>query len=154
MVSIMKLIEQNKGYLEKLLTKTINEIENNLIQNGIENKDTLKKYIEQGNIELEELCNELNAYKEILKKLDNFCVPGASRKQIAALTKTAAIKKNTTSLKIENALNILTLQNMRISIYSVAKTANISYNTAKRFKKVIEQRESYRLSQLARGNDI
>lgn len=39
--------------------------------------------------------------------------------------------------KIENAINILRMEDKKITVYSVAKMAEVSYNTAKKYEDII-----------------
>ena len=63
---------------------------------------------------------------------------GATVKQHRALLETADKKRRKTEAKIENAVRLLLLEEKEPTVYRVAKTAGISYNTAKKYEKDIE----------------
>jgi predicted transcriptional regulator len=46
-----------------------------------------------------------------------------------------------------NALNLLELLNLPITVSAISKQANISFNTAKKYKKIIEEKEAHRNKQ-------
>ena len=56
------------------------------------------------------------------------------------------INKMNSCEKIENALKMVNLLIEKITITSVAKSANISYNTAKKYKIIIINKEELRLN--------
>ena len=64
--------------------------------------------------------------------------PGATVRHQAALAKLAEDRKSKTEEKIENAVRLLLMEQKEPTIYAVAKTAGISYNTAKAHQKEIE----------------
>ena len=64
--------------------------------------------------------------------------PGATVRHHVALVKLAEKKKRKTEEKIENAVRLLLLEEKEPTIYRVAKTAGISYATAKRYAKEID----------------
>lgn len=55
-----------------------------------------------------------------------------SKKAISAKNATKARQKKAKE-KIENAINLLRLENEKISYYSIAKKAEVSYNTVKKY---------------------
>lgn len=74
-----------------------------------------------------------NRFNEEFKKSILSCTP----KKISATNKANKIKRKRSREAITNAINILRFEDRKITIYSVAKTANISYNTAKQYKDFI-----------------
>lgn len=53
--------------------------------------------------------------------------------KIATKARSMAVKE-----KIENSINILRIENKEITIYSVSKTAGVSYNSVKKYRNLIE----------------
>lgn len=92
----------------------------------------------------EELYNEmmkvLEAHdRELAREIRAFTKePGATFKQKLALVGVAEKKRRKTEQKIEDAVRALVFNNEEPTIYKVAKTAKISYNTAKKYKEEIE----------------
>lgn len=74
-----------------------------------------------------------NRFNEEFKKSVLSCTP----KKIKATTKANIVKRKRSREAVTNAVNILRFENKDITIYSVAKTAEISYNTAKQYKDFI-----------------
>lgn len=74
-----------------------------------------------------------NRFNEEFKKSILSC----TKKKIKATTKANIAKRNKSKNAVTNAVNMLRLESKRITIYSVAKTAAISYNTAKQYKDFI-----------------
>ena len=58
------------------------------------------------------------------------------KKQKAMMTATNA-RTEKAKRKIENAINILRMENKPITIYSVSKKAGVSYNTASKYSELI-----------------
>ena len=56
-----------------------------------------------------------------------------SENKIASAKRASEIKANKAKEKVINAVNLLRLQGEEITPYKVAKTAGISYNTAKKY---------------------
>lgn len=92
----------------------------------------------------EELYNEL---METLRKADPGLAeeieaftkePGATLNHHLALQKIGFKKQQKTEAKIENAVRLLMMEQKEPTVYAVAKTAGISYNTAKKYAKEIE----------------
>lgn len=137
----MKLSNDEITNLSELLTNAIHNIENSFEQYNIHTHEDVMKSVENGNYEAEEIYNKLQNFKSILKKLDNEVEQGASLKQLNSLESTATKRKQITKDKIINALNILEFENNKMTVSSVSRVANISFNTAKQYKKFIEDRE-------------
>ena len=74
-----------------------------------------------------------NRFNEEFKKSVLSCTP----KKIKATSKANKAKRRKSRNAITNAVNILRFEDKRITVYSVAKTAEISYNTAKQYKDFI-----------------
>jgi len=68
----------------------------------------------------------------LLKKLQSFKQIKKGNKNIGAIKAREALQEQTKE-KIQNAINLLKFENKKITAYSIAKTANISYNTAKKY---------------------
>ena len=79
----------------------------------------------------EELPQDLKWALEIIEKYGAKLPP--SPKKIESAKKASEIKANTAKEKVINAVNLLRLQGEEITPYKVAKTAGISYNTAKKY---------------------
>lgn len=93
--------------------------------------------------------NEFNALQKILAQNDmtlynrineefQKSMQSRTKKKIKATVKANNIKKKRSKEAVQNAVNILRLENKSITVYSVAKTAEISYNTAKKYKDFIQ----------------
>lgn len=93
--------------------------------------------------------NEFNALQKILAQNDmtlynrineefQKSMQSRTKKKIKATIKANNIKKKRSKEAVQNAVNILRLENKSITVYSVAKTAEISYNTAKKYKDFIQ----------------
>jgi len=57
----------------------------------------------------------------------------ASKRKIESAKRASEIKAKKAREKIQNAVNLLRLQGEEITPYKVAKTAGVSYNTAKKY---------------------
>lgn len=74
-----------------------------------------------------------NRFNEEFKKSILSCTP----KKMKATNKANIVKRKRSRAAITNAVNMLRFENKKITVYSVAKTAEISYNTAKQYKDFI-----------------
>ncbi len=74
-----------------------------------------------------------NRFNEEFKKSVLSCTP----KKIKATSKANIAKRKKSRDSITNAVNLLRFEDKKITIYSVAKTAAISYNTAKQYEDFI-----------------
>lgn len=92
--------------------------------------------------------NEFGAVQKILAKLDTDLynrfneefkksILSCTKKKINATAKANIAKRKRSKDSVTNAVNLLRLENKKITIYSVAKTAAISYNTAKQYQDFI-----------------
>ena len=86
------------------------------------------------NILNDDIVNILDEIKNQIKK--NLNTPAHPNKKIAA-KKATIIRKERAKEKIRNAVNLLNLENAKININSVAKKANVSYNTVKKYSYLI-----------------
>jgi len=84
-----------------------------------------------------EMPSDLKWALEILEKYGKK-IP-ASPKKVESAKRAAALKARTAKEKVTNAVNLLRLQGEEITPYKVAKTAQISYNTAKKYLKNIKK---------------
>jgi len=78
-----------------------------------------------------EMPNDLRWALDILEKYGKKLPP--SKKKIESAKRASNIKAERAKEKIINAVNLLRLQGEEITPYKVAKTAQISYNTAKKY---------------------
>jgi len=60
-----------------------------------------------------------------------------SPKKQKAMQKARDTKEREAKEKIVNAINLLRIESKKITCYSVAKTANVSYNTARKYESMI-----------------
>ena len=81
--------------------------------------------------EKEKLPNDLRWALQIIEKYSSKIEP--SNKRIESARRAANSKAKKAKEKIDNAINLLKLQGVEITIYKVAKTAKVSYNTAKKY---------------------
>lgn len=81
--------------------------------------------------------NDMTLYNRINEEFQK-SVLSRTKKKIKATVKANSVKKRRSKEAVENAVNILRLENKAITVYSVAKTAQISYNTAKKYKEFIQ----------------
>ena len=98
--------------------------------------ELLKKLLESATVSEEYECAW--AKDDLLKKVQNIKQFDISGKVVA--TKKANEKKQETSRKkVENAMNMLRMENKEITAYAVAKVAGISYNTASKYLKLMNE---------------
>lgn len=96
--------------------------------------DCLRKYIDFG--KMEEVANK---YKEecielkLLEKLNNPKVIEYSQKKVIASFRATESRTKKAKEKIQNAINILRLENKSITHYSIAQTSGVSFNTVKKY---------------------
>ena len=81
--------------------------------------------------EKEKLPNDLRWALEIIEKYSSKIEP--SNKKIESAKRASKIKAEKAKEKIISAINLLRLQGEKITAYKVAKTARVSYNTAKKY---------------------
>jgi Fic family protein len=83
--------------------------------------------------EKNEMPQDLKWALEIIEKYGAKIPP--SEKKVESAKRASKIKANRAKEKVINAVTILKLQGEHITAYKVAKTAGISYNTAKKYLK-------------------
>jgi len=141
----VKLDESENRALSDLLHNNINLINEQLEQNDL-TSEAIKNRIEDGDYELEDIISNRNLFGSILKKLKTNSVPGASYLQHKTLSKTAALKIKKTEEIIIATLNSLEIFNTEITVASVTKNCNLSFNTVKKYRDQINERENHRLN--------
>jgi len=109
-----EILEKHMSALEKLYKEKYNQFKDD---------NTLKEFYENDLISLNEIKEKINKPKKI-KRSDNKIY--ASYKATQARTKKA-------KEKIQNAINILRMQDKKLTHYSIAKEANVSYLTVKKY---------------------
>lgn len=82
------------------------------------------------------LQNDITLYNRINEEFKK-SVLSCTKKKVKATVKANNVKRKKSKNAVINAVNILRLENRDITVYSVAKTAEISYNTAKKYKDFI-----------------
>ena len=96
--------------------------------------DCLKKYID-----FEKMEEVVNKYKEeciestLLEKLNNPKVIEYSQKKVIATFRATESRTKAAKEKIQNAINILRIENKKITHYSVAQTSGVSFTTVKKY---------------------
>ncbi len=80
--------------------------------------------------------NDMTLYNRINEEFKK-SVLSRTKKKIKATTKANMVKRKKSKEAVVNAVNMLRLEDRKITIYSVAKTASISYNTAKQYQDFI-----------------
>ncbi len=83
-----------------------------------------------------EMPQDLKWALEIIEKYSAKIPP--SKKKIESAKRASQIKADKAKRKIINAINLLRLQGEEITPYKVAKVANVSYNTAKKYLKYLK----------------
>ncbi len=91
--------------------------------------DVLLQYINQFDV-LEEDLIMFNEIKEMINNPKK--IPRSINKQIAATVATEA-RTAKAKEKIQNAINLLKIENKKLTYYSIAKTAQVSYVTVKKY---------------------
>ena len=92
--------------------------------------------IEKKALKDETIPKELKEALEIIERYGAKLPP--SEKKIASAKRASEIKANKAKEKVINAVNLLQLEGEEITAYKVAKTAEISYNTAKKYLKELK----------------
>jgi Fic family protein len=75
--------------------------------------------------------NTANAVNTLLDKGERVI----SKKKQEAAKNALKIKQTKTKEKIQNAINLLRLQNKNINAYQIAKMSGVAYNTARKYLK-------------------
>ena len=96
--------------------------------------DCLKRYID-----FEKMEEVANKYKEeciestLLEKLNNPKVIEYSQKRVVASFRATESRTKAAKEKIQNAINILRMENKKITHYSIAQTSGVSFTTVKKY---------------------
>lgn len=88
---------------------------------------------------LQELCKE-HGQAELYKKLhheEEKYHKSITEKKTNATKKATKTRQEVAKKKIEASVNMMRMFNQKITIYSVAKEAQVSYNTALKYKEYI-----------------
>lgn len=80
--------------------------------------------------------NDMTLYNRINEEYEKSLL-SRTQKKINATTKANIAKRRKSQDAITNAVNILRLEDRKITVYSVAKMAEVSYNTAKKYEDFI-----------------
>ena len=81
-------------------------------------------------------------FHRIVKNVcESFIERQKSEKVLEATQRATLTRKNAVRAKIQNAINILRIEGKEITPYRVAKTAEISFNTAKKYLNEINLHE-------------
>ena len=105
---------------------------------GIREKIELESVLEKEMRQNEYLSDEAKrALTNIIKKLDNLKYIHLENKRTAT-KKANEVKKKESIKKITDALNVLRVEGKKPNINLVAKTANMSYNTVKKYKDLLD----------------
>ena len=92
-----------------------------------------------------------NVVDSLLSKIEREENKEVSEKLINGIAKAREKRTKDTNKKIENAINILMFENKKLTTYSVAKAAGVSYNTINKndeIKKIIAENEKMRVERL------
>jgi len=73
-----------------------------------------------------------NGLESILNKMDNIKIIKFSIEKIKATKEATKVRSNKAKEKIQNAINILRLEDKKITHYSIAKVGKVSYITVKK----------------------
>lgn len=88
-------------------------------------------------LENEDIPQELKDAISIIKKYGTKSI--STQKQQLAAKKATQLRVNKAKKKIENAVNILRMENQKITQSKVAKISGCSINTVRKYKTFIEQ---------------
>ncbi len=99
--------------------------------------EIFKEYVDFTNIEkannnLKEE-DDYNIFEVILNKLNNPKIIKHSNKKISAIQKATLSRSNSVKNKINNAINILRLENKQFTHYSISKTSKVAFQTVKKY---------------------
>ena len=87
--------------------------------------------IEKKALQDDQLPADLQEALKVLEKYSYKAPP--SQKKIESAHRATAIRQQRTKEKIQNAINLLKLEGKEVTAYAVAKTAGVSYNTARKY---------------------
>ena len=114
-INYIKSINENEVYSQKVRVEfALFEI-----------KDTVLPFLEN----LEDSFEK----EKLLKALDNAKIIEYSPNKANAAEKATEARTKKAKEKIQNAINLLRMENKKITYYSVAKTAGVSYSTVKKY---------------------
>ena len=82
--------------------------------------------------------NELMIFDKLSDKIEYEQKREVSPKKKKAMIEATNVRIRKAKEKIENAINILRMENRPITIYSVSKESGVSYNTASKYFKLIK----------------
>jgi len=114
-INYIKSLNENEVYSQKV------RVEFDLF----EIKDTVLPFLEN----LEDSFEK----EKLLKALDNAKIIEYSAKKANAAEQATEARTKKAKEKIQNAINLLRLENKKLTYYSVAKTAGVSYSTVKKY---------------------
>lgn len=89
---------------------------------------------------LQELCKsqgEASLFKRLHQEEDK-ANSSKTDKKVKATKKATKVRQDVARNKIENSLNMMRLFGEKITVYTVAKHANVSYNTANKYRDFIK----------------
>jgi len=81
--------------------------------------------------------NELMIFDKLSDKIEYERKREVSPKKKKAMIEATNVRIRKAKEKIENAINILRMENRPITIYSVSKESGVSYNTASKYSDLI-----------------
>ena len=90
---------------------------------------------------MQELCKD-NGKAELYKKLhheEEKYQKSLTHKKSKATKKATKTRQEVAKKKIEASVNMMRMFSQKITVYSVSKEAQVSYNTALKYKEFIEQ---------------
>ena len=87
--------------------------------------------IEKKALQDEQLPADLQEALKVLEKYSYKAPP--SKKKTKSAHRATAIRQQRAKEKIQNAINLLKLEGKEITPYRIAKTAGVSYNTARKY---------------------
>lgn len=91
--------------------------------------ELLQKYINQAEVSEEDLIlfNQMKAFVNTPREIKR------SVKKRMAIDKATEARTKQAKAKIQNAMNLLQIEGKKLTLYSIAKTAQVSYSTVKKY---------------------
>ena len=82
-----------------------------------------------------------NIFEKFLNKINNPKIIKHSNKKITAIQKATQIRSSNAKEKINNAINILRLENKQFTHYNISKTSKVAFQTVKKYinKELLEK---------------
>lgn len=77
--------------------------------------------------------NQDNVFENILNKINKPKIIKYSNKKIKAIQKATLSRSNNVKNKINNAINILRLENKQFTHYNISKTSTVAFQTVKKY---------------------